>query len=94
MGRPFSMPTSVSRLPNFGNVLVSFTDPGSMYSKGSNASGGRRSFYSHCHKVGHSQDTCSAFMRFNGMSDKADELEAATKRKKKDFVKCRLRLYG
>jgi hypothetical protein len=56
-----------------------------MYSKGSNASGGRRSFCSHCHKVGHSQDTCWAFMRSNGMSDKADKLEAATNRKKKVF---------
>jgi hypothetical protein len=82
-GQAISMPTPVTKLPNFGNSSASFTDPGSMYSKGSNASGGRRSFCSHCHKVGHSQDTCWAFMRSNGMSDKADALEAATKRKKK-----------
>jgi hypothetical protein len=79
------MPTTVTKHPNFGNSSASFTDPGSMYLKGSNASGGRRSFCSHCHKVGHSQDTCWVFIRSNGMSDKADALEAATKRKKKDF---------
>jgi hypothetical protein len=84
-GQAISMPTSIIKLPNFGNSSASFTDSGSMYSKCSNASGGRRSFCSHCLKVGHSQDTCWAFMRSNGMSDKADELEGATKRKKKDF---------
>jgi hypothetical protein len=82
-GQAICMPTPFTKLPNFGNSSASFTDPGSMYSKSSNASGGRRSFCSH--KVGHSQDTCWAFMRSNGMSNKADALEAATKRKKKVF---------
>jgi hypothetical protein len=81
-GQAISMPTQVTKLPNIGNSSASLPDPGS---KGSNASGGRRSFCSHCHKVGHSQDTCWAFMRSNGMSDKADALKAATKRKTKDF---------
>jgi hypothetical protein len=82
-GQAISMPTPITKLPNFGNSAASFTDSGSMYSKGFNASGGRRSLCSHCYKVGHSQDTCWAFIRSNGMSDKADEVEAATKRKKK-----------
>jgi hypothetical protein len=84
-GQAISMPTPVTKLPNFGNSSASLPDPGSMYSKGSNASVGRRSFCSHCHKVGHSQDTCWPFMRSNGMSDKADALKAATKRKTQDF---------
>jgi hypothetical protein len=40
------------------------------------------SFCSHCHKVGHSHDTCWTFLRSNGLSEKADALKAATKRKK------------
>jgi hypothetical protein len=84
-GQTISMPTPVTSLPNFGNSSGISTDPGSMYSKGPNASGGRRSFCSHCHKVGHSQDTCWAFMRANGMSDKADALEATVKRKRTQF---------
>jgi hypothetical protein len=86
-GQTISMPTPVASLPNFGNSSGTSIDPGSMYSKGPSASGGRRSFCSHCHKVGHSQDTCWAFMRANGMSDKADALEAAIKCKKKQSKK-------
>jgi hypothetical protein len=84
-GQAISMPTPVTKLPNFGIFSASLSYPGSMYSKGSNTSGGRRSFCIHCRKVGHSQDTCWAFMKSNGMSDKADALEASTKRKTKDF---------
>jgi hypothetical protein len=86
-GQAISMSTPVTKLSNFGNSLASFTNPGSMYSKGSNTSGGRHSFCSHCHKAGHSQDTCCAFMRSNGMSNKADALEAAIKRKKNSQAK-------
>jgi hypothetical protein len=76
------MPTPVTNLSNFGNSSASFQDPGSMYSKGSNGSGGRLLFCSYCHEVGNSQDTYWAFMRSNGMSDKVDAPEAATKHKK------------
>jgi hypothetical protein len=84
-GQAISMPTPITKFPNFENSSASLPDPGSMYSNDSNAAGGLRSFCSHCHKVGHSQATCWAFTRSNGMSDKADALEAATKRKTKDF---------
>jgi hypothetical protein len=82
-GQTISMPTPVTSLPNFGNSSGTSTDPGSMYSEGPRAPGGRRSFGSHCHKVRHSQDTCWAFMIANCMSDKADALEAAVKRKRR-----------
>jgi hypothetical protein len=73
----------VTSLPKVRNSSGTSIDSGSMYSKGPNAAGGRRSFCSHCPTVGHSQDTYWAFMRANGMSDKADALEAAIKRKRK-----------
>jgi hypothetical protein len=54
-GQTISMPTPVTSLPNFGHSSRTSVHAGSMYSKGLNASGGRRSFCSHCQKVGHSQ---------------------------------------